>query len=90
MTIRLFEASGHQSPTRRSRRSPWGSARYCSRADSRPRNRPSLPPPGTSRSSASASCPWSAKPAGVMVRGGWLPRETLADMLADTRARGVS
>ena len=29
-------------------------------------------------------------PAGVMVRGGWLPRETLADMLADIRARGVS
>ena len=29
-------------------------------------------------------------PAGVMVRGGWLPWETLADMLADIRARGVS
>ena len=29
-------------------------------------------------------------PAGVMVRGGWLPRETLADMLAGIRARGVS
>lgn len=29
-------------------------------------------------------------PAGVMVRGGWLPREILADMLAGIRARGVS
>ena len=29
-------------------------------------------------------------PAGVMVRGGWLPRETLADMLAGIRSRGVS
>ena len=29
-------------------------------------------------------------PAGVMVRGGWLPRETLADMLVGIRSRGAS